>query len=153
MIQTINETNLKDIYEIDDHLWLEKTIEILKSKRFQELDLENLIEELESLGRRDKSKVASLTEQIIRHLLLLQYWHQEYEFNANHWRAEIISFRSQLKRDLTTNLRHYLADALNVIYNDALNFVQQKTNNCVSFPRNCPYTLEQILDPDYLETK
>lgn len=151
MIQTIEKNDLKNLYEIDDHLWLEKTIEVLKNKRFEELDLENLIEELESLGRRDKSTVASLTEQIIRHLLLLQYWDQEYDFNANHWKTEIISFRSQIKRNLTTNLQNYLADTLNLIYRDALKFVKQKTDNSVDFPNTCPYSLEQILNVDYFE--
>ena len=66
--------SLKELYEIDDHLWLEETIKLLKANHLEELDLENLIEELENFGRRDKAKVASLLEQIIRHLLLLQYW-------------------------------------------------------------------------------
>ncbi len=42
--------DLKSLYEIDDHLWLKETIELLKESRFNELDLEHLIEELESLG-------------------------------------------------------------------------------------------------------
>ncbi len=42
--------DLKTLYEIDDSLWLEETIELLKAKRFDALDLENLIEELEDLG-------------------------------------------------------------------------------------------------------
>ena len=52
-------TNLKKLYEIDDHLWLLETIELLKQKKIQELDIENLIEELESLARKDKNAVAS----------------------------------------------------------------------------------------------
>ena len=64
-------TNLKQLYEIDENLWLEKTIELLKQKQFNELDLENLIEELISLGKRDLAKAKSLLRQIIIHLLLL----------------------------------------------------------------------------------
>lgn len=52
--------SLKELYEIDEHLWLEETIKLLKTNHLKELDLENLIEELENLGRRDKAKVASL---------------------------------------------------------------------------------------------
>jgi Domain of unknown function DUF29 len=89
--------SLKQLYEIDDHLWLEQTIKLLKANHLEELDLENLIEELENLGRRDKAKVASLLEQIIRHILLLQYWTEESQYNSGHWKAEIISFRNQLK--------------------------------------------------------
>ncbi len=64
--------NLKELYEIDDNLWLEETVKLLKEKKFTELDLENLIEELDSLARRDKLAMASLLEQIIRHLLLIE---------------------------------------------------------------------------------
>ncbi|MFM8308757.1 MAG: DUF29 family protein, partial [Microcystis aeruginosa] len=42
--------DLKTLYEIDDSLWLEETIELLKAKHFEALDLDNLIEELEDLG-------------------------------------------------------------------------------------------------------
>nr|WP_232826193.1 DUF29 family protein [Cyanothece sp. BG0011] len=47
-------TELKTLYDIDPHQWLEETIKILKDNRFHELDLENLIEELEALGRSEK---------------------------------------------------------------------------------------------------
>ncbi|MGI0482375.1 DUF29 domain-containing protein [Geminocystis sp. CENA526] len=151
MVNTVLTTDLKSIYEIDEHFWLEETIKLLREKRFNELDLENLIEELESLARRDKSKVASLTEQIIRHLLLLQYWTTESEDNFNHWKTEIIGFRSQIKRDLTTNLTNYLRENLDSIYQDALRFVQQKTKYSVTFPDTCPYTLEHILDHNYYD--
>jgi len=61
---------LKQLYDIDDSQWLGETVSLL---RFQQLDLEHLIEELEDLGKEKKNAVASLLEQIIRHLLLLQY--------------------------------------------------------------------------------
>lgn len=145
-----NETKyLQELYEKDDHLWLEKTIELIKQKRFNDLDLDNLIEELESLGRRDKSVVRSLTEQIIRHLLLLQYWREESTRSASHWRAEIISFRSQIEADLTTNLSNFLEKELLKIYKSALKYVQEKTAYSVKFPETCPYTLNQILAEDY----
>ncbi|MEA5620253.1 DUF29 domain-containing protein [Cronbergia sp. UHCC 0137] len=143
-------TDLKKLYEIDDFQWLEETIKLLKNHQFQELDLENLIEELEDLGRRDKNAVASLLEQIIRHLLLLQYWKSEHENNLVHWTGEIYTFRTQLKRRITTNLRNYLESELNLIYQEALGFVKIKTQNSVNFPSECPYCLDQLLDIQWL---
>lgn len=142
-------TNLKQLYEIDDHLWLLETIELLKQKHFQDLDLENLIEELEALARRDKNAVASLLEQIIRHLLLLQYWTEEYNKNSAHWRTEIYGFRTQLKRKLTTNLLNHLQSELFPLYQDALGYVQRKTQFNIDFPKECPYTLEQLLNKNF----
>lgn len=143
-------TNLKKLYEIDDHLWLLETIELLKQKKIQELDIENLIEELESLARKDKNAVASLLEQVIRHLLLLQYWTVEMDRNSAHWQAELYGFRNQLKRKLTTNLRNYLQETYSEIYKDALGYVKIKTQFKVDFPEECPYTLEQLLEQNYL---
>jgi hypothetical protein len=143
-------TQLKKLYEIDDSLWLEETIELLKQKQFEQLDLENLIEELEDLGSEKKNAVEILLEQLIRHLLLCQYWTTEAEINSNHWKAEIIGFRSQLERRLTTNLRNHLLDRLPKIYQAGFKYVNQKTNFTVDFPQECPYTLDQLLDENWL---
>ncbi len=143
-------TNLQQLYKNDDHLWLLQTIELLKQGRFDELDLENLIEELESLAKRDKRQVKSLLEQVIRHLLLLQFWNQEYDRNKNHWRSEIRSFRVELKDRLTSNLYSYLSSIFTTIYEDALGYVQEKTGFTVNFPADCPYSLEEVLDIKYL---
>ncbi|MFM8298288.1 MAG: DUF29 domain-containing protein [Microcystis aeruginosa] len=142
--------DLKTLYEIDDSLWLEATIELLKAKKFDALDLDNLIEELEDLGNEKKFRVASLLEQIIRHCLLLQFWTRERDYNQDHWELEIVNFQIQLKRGLTTNLRNYLQNELTSIYEDAVFFVRKKTKNKVIFPDTCPYSLEELLDPNWL---
>jgi hypothetical protein len=144
--------NLKELYEIDDNLWLEETIKLLKNKEFNLLDLDNLIEELESLSRRDKLAIRSLLEQIIRHLLLLQYWDSEFDCNSNHWAAEIIGFRTQLRNRMTTNFRNYLTEEFDKIYRDAAKYVSKKSG-LNTFPQQCPYTLEQLLDEDWFPSK
>ena len=145
--------NFKQLYETDDYLWLLETVELLKQKKFNELDLENLIEELESMGKRDVNKAKSLIRQIIIHLLLLQYWQLENQINFHHWRGEIKTFRYDLNNHLTTNLKNKLREDLINIYHSALDFVQEKTAFYVNFPPECPYTLEQLLDQDYLPEK
>jgi hypothetical protein len=149
-MQTVTKTDFKKMYEIDAHLWLEETIKVLRENRLNELDIEDLIEELESLSRNDKAKVARFLELIIIHLLLCQFWRAEAEYNLNHWKTELISFRSQIERLLTTNLRNYLENELPKIYKQALKYVKQKTEFKVNFPQDCPYTLEQLLDEDWL---
>ncbi|BCU13855.1 hypothetical protein MAN88_44190 [Microcystis aeruginosa] len=76
---------LKQLYEIDDSQWLGETVSLLRNHQFQQLDLEPLIEELEDLGKEKKNAVASLLEQVIRHLLLMQYWTKEAEYNIINW--------------------------------------------------------------------
>ncbi len=152
MMTVIEKTNLKELYEIDDNLWLEETVKLLKENRLNELDLENLIEELESLARRDKLAMASLLQQIIRHLLLLQYWDDELERNYRHWKSEVTSFRIQIKDHMTRNFYNYLNDNLLSIYQKSRKYVIDKSG-LDTFPEQCPYTLEQLLDEDWFPQK
>ncbi len=150
MVNIKTKTQLKQLYETDENLWLEETIRLLKDNCLEDLDLENLIEELESLGRRDKHRVESLLRQIIIHLLLLQYWTEQYDYNHRHWRGEIATFRVQLNKYLTTNLKNYLSEELASIYQEAVFIVTEKTGlNKSVFTEKCCYSLEQLLDKSW----
>ena len=148
----IEKTNLKELYEIDDYLWIEETVKLLKQKRLAELDLENLIEELEDLGRERKLAMASLLQQIIRHLLLLKYWDSELERNYRHWKSEVTSFRIQINDRMTKNFYNYLSENLPSIYQKSRKYVVDKSG-LNSFPQQCPYILEQLLDEDWFPQK
>jgi type II secretory pathway component PulK len=139
---------LKQLYENEYDRWLDEMIGFLRNRQLIQLDLENLIEELEALGRSEKSAVKSLALQTIIHLLLYQFWDSERKRNENHWAGEIITFRVQLEDRLTTNLRNYLASQLNSIYENARLIAQKKTN-LNSLPEQCPYSLEEILDKQW----
>jgi hypothetical protein len=146
-MKALTKNNIQRLYEIDSYLWLEETIKILKTKNLEYLDLDNLIEELESLGRSDFNKVRSLLRQIIIHLLLLEYWQQEYQRNYRHWESEIIAFRDDLNHNLTASLKNKLTLDLEEIYLVALKFVIKKTGLSKNlFPDNSPYSLQQLLD-------
>lgn len=140
--------NLRKLYEIDDYLWIQETVKLLQEKKFNDLDLDNLIEELEDLGKARRKRIESLLEQIIRHILLWQYWQEERNRCDRHWQGEIFSFRRQINKDLTTNFYNHLSQELANIYDDAWGYVTRKSglNN---LPEKCPYTLEQLLDENW----
>ena len=140
--------NLKELYEHEYDRWLTEMVKLLKNRDLEKLDYDNLIEELETLGRSEKNAVKSLLLQIIVHLMLYQFWQLEKERNANHWAGEIITFRVQLEDKLTTNLRNYLADELGKIYQNALLIVQKKLN-LILYQKKCPYSLEELLDKEW----
>ena len=143
--------SLKSLYEQDEHLWLTETIKLLKENHLEQLDIENLIEELEGLSKRDKNRVESFLRQIIIHLLLLQYWTTEYDYNCRHWQGEIATFRVQLNRSLTTNIQQYLLENMGDLYQESVFIVTQKTGLSLQiFPSICPYSLEQLLDKNWL---
>jgi hypothetical protein len=82
---------------------------------------------------------------------LLQYWTAEHEYNYRHWQGEIATFRVQLNRYLTTNLKQHLLDNIGDIYQDSVFIVTQKTGLGLEiFPSICPYSLEQLLDKSWL---
>jgi hypothetical protein len=145
---TVQTLSLQELYETEYDRWLEETVRRLKSRQLEQLDYENLIEELEDLGRSERNAVKSLLLQIIIHLLFYNFWGQERERNANHWSGEIITFRVQLEDKLTTNLRNYLANELGYIYDNARLIVERKTqlNN---LPIKCPYSLAELLKKEW----
>ena len=141
---------LQELYDIDDHLWLEETIDLLQREKIEALDLEHLIQELKSLGKRDLNKARSLLRQIIVHLLFLQYWEEEYQRNHRHWRGEITAFRADLNDHLTTNLENKLSSDLDSIYQTSRKIVLQKTGlSADNIPNTCPYSLPHLLNEDW----
>jgi hypothetical protein len=83
---------------------------------------------------------------------LLQYWDSESDRNSNHWQAEVVGFRTQLNYRITTNFRNYLTEELDKIYRNAVKYVSKKSG-LNTFPQQCPYTLEQLLDEDWFPSK
>ena len=134
-------------YDIDQDydLWLQEQANLLRSHSFEELDINNLVEELEALVRGEKSAVESFAYQIILHFLLVDYWQEESEYNGNHWKAKVSSFQFQLSNKITTNLINYLNQRLPRLYARAKKTAILKTGLNQRFPENCPYTLEDIL--------
>jgi hypothetical protein len=140
--------NIHDrIYEQEYDRWLEQQIEALKKRDLTQLDLEHLIEELEGLGNEQKSAVESYTRRIIEHLLYCQYWMSERDRNLNHWRHEITVFRDDLETRLTTNLRKHLDANCARLFKKAKRAAE--LNSGLQMPDKL-YTLEQILDEDFL---
>ncbi|MGC8452966.1 MAG: DUF29 domain-containing protein [Cylindrospermopsis raciborskii] len=148
-LEDLKLVDLQKLHETDDYQWLLTNIKLLKNRQFDQLDLENLIEELTDLGNEKKNAVRSLLEQIIRHLLLIEYWREEHEINSHHWQSELLGFPYQMQDRLTTNLQLFLAQEMKNIYQRGLKFVQIKTKFKLQFPTECPYTLEQLLNIDY----
>ncbi|MFM7602010.1 MAG: DUF29 domain-containing protein, partial [Pseudanabaena sp.] len=110
----------KTLYESDYSLWVQETAKQLQNRDFDALDLENLIEEVLDLSRRDKLKVKSLLKRLFEHLLKLKYWQSEVFRNQAHWRREIINFRQQIRDELkdSPSLRPFLTQVLDECYQD-----------------------------------
>lgn len=91
---------VKSRYDADYQRWLEQTVEQLKSRDFNNLDLEKLIEEIKGLGRSDKRAIESYLTRLCEHLLNMIYWQSGREWNFRGWRVEIDNFCSEIKTSL-----------------------------------------------------
>jgi hypothetical protein len=140
-----------DLYEEDFVLWAERQAALLRAKRFDELDLDNLIEEVEDFSRRERDTVESHVETILEHLLNL-----ELSNVTRPRRGRLVTVdrqRARLVRKLTTTLRNHLQSELPAVYAGVRQpLARQLEEDHVpadALPAACPYTLDQILDPDW----
>ena len=63
----------KELYERDFYAWTQEMSRLLRTRRFSELDLENLIEEVEDLGSSQRSCLESRLETLMEHLLSIAF--------------------------------------------------------------------------------
>ena len=141
------------LYEQDFSLWIETTAKLLKERRFESVDVENLIEEIESMGRSERRELESRLTTIVEHLLKLIYWTAEKEYNARGWRITVIEQRRQLQRLLKDSPS--LKVLLGEIYSDCYQIARKDTLQKYQlsdemFPTDPPFTVEETLDSDYL---
>ena len=140
------------IYEQDYSQWLQLTLEQLENRDLANIDWENLAEEIRALGNEQKHKVESYLRQLIKHLLLYQYWESEKIYCAKGWLDEIDNFRSELDSLLESKvLYNHCEKVLDKIYLKSRNSAVRKSAIASEIiPVSCPYSLNQILDFEWL---
>lgn len=136
-------------YEQDFYRWIYQNIELLKQRNFDALDIDILIDELESMAKRDRRELLSHLMILIAHLLK---WQFQIEQRSSSWRGSIREQRIQIAEQLTESpsLRNYLQESISKAYPKAVELAEEETGlNQQIFPRECPYSLEQICDTKF----
>ena len=100
----------KSLYDRDYNLWQQQAIAALQNKDINNLDWENLIAEIEEVGKSQKRGLNNYTQRLIEHILKIKYWESEKERNLAHWRIEVRNFREQILDLLadSPSLQNYL---------------------------------------------
>jgi Domain of unknown function DUF29 len=148
MMATRIKPTLKQLYEEDFYVWTQRQAELLRARRYDELDLEHLIEEVEDLGGALKRSVRSRVRTIIEHLLKLQ--HSPAVDPRPGWRDTVRTQRDDLVDDLTPSLRRELQGELEELYARARQRAQGSLRDhgeraaADALPEACPYTADQI---------
>lgn len=138
------------LYEQDILLWVEDTVNKLKSRDFKNLDIDNLIEEVESLGISQKKELISRLMVLLEHLLKRLYVDLPYDYNG--WERTIRNQRNALElllRD-APSLKTRWDDSFIVGWEIALKTVRKEYHQ-VAFPDRWPYAqnIETILNEDF----
>jgi hypothetical protein len=137
----------KILYETDYNQWVNETVQQLRERQFDGVDWDNLIEEIEDMGKSQKRALESFLTRLVEHLLKLSYWESEKERNSNHWKSEIVNFRYQIHKRLkeSPSLRPELESIYAEIFPVAIKAVSQL------FPleKDVYISLEKTLDNDW----
>ncbi|MBN9309805.1 DUF29 domain-containing protein [Devosia sp.] len=148
----MNKIDLKKLadYEEDFALWSAEQAALIRAGKFDRVDLENIAEEIESLGSNEKQEIESRLEVLIAHLLK---WERQPEHRSRSWSSTIDEQRYRIARRIkhSPSLRTYPGEVFSELYPQARKTASAETTIYLHlFPETCPFTIEQILDPDFL---
>ena len=149
MIETVK-TPPKNLYEADYLQWLETNLGNLRNKNYAQVDWENLLEEIEDMGRSEKRSLKSNLIIVLLHLLKWQY---QPERQGGSWERSIIEHRRRIKEALkdSPSLKPYLTNILEESYTESVKQAKAETRLPLeTFPQECPYSLTSILDDGFL---
>ena len=133
-------------YEQDFYAWTQEQCELLRLGEWHALDIENLVEEISSLGKQQKQELRNRLGVLIGHLLK---WQFQTELRGKSWRATIREQRDEILDILKENpsLKPYLDEAIQKGFRQGINLVLRETPLDIDdLPSACPYENAQILD-------
>ena len=136
-------------YDADFYAWANEQAALLRSGRLHEVDVANLAEEIESLGRSEKRELVNRLSVLLAHLLK---WQVQPSFRGSSWRLTIEEQRARLQQHLADNpsLRAKLPEAVIQAYRLGWLAAQRETGLGQDvFPREPPWSIEQVLDEQF----
>ncbi|CAK0757943.1 conserved hypothetical protein [Gammaproteobacteria bacterium] len=142
-------TIMAELYTHDFHAWALQAAELVRNRRFEDINLEELAEELEALGNQERKEVANRLVILLAHLLK---WEFQPAHRGSSWRGTIIEQRKQIFRQLqySPSIKPHLQAAIEDAYPDAVDIAVDETDlPPATFPSNCHYAIEQILDKKF----
>ena len=131
--------------------WLEGQAKALRTTRPSRVDWAGIAEELEAMARKDRTSLRSHLQDLLTHLLK---WAYQPGRRSKSWVASINQARDRIEDLLEESPS--LAHELNVelagskVYGRAVRDAALDTGGKVEFPRQCPWTVEQLRNPKFL---
>jgi len=135
---------VSQLYEQDYSQWAETMADLLASGKFTELDIQNLVEEVRDLSKRERDRLLSTLRLIIHHLLK---WDYQPDRRSRSWQVTIQRERNNINFYLkdSPSLKRYLTNEwLGELYINAKLEAFKETD--LEFPTNCPYDIDEVLN-------
>ena len=137
------------LYEEDFYAWTVDQAAKLRARAHNSIDWDNAAEEIESVGNTERNEIESRLGILLAHLLK---WRYQPTQRSNSWKATITEQRSRIARRIrqSPSLRLFPSEVLGEEYPLARLSAIGETNLAEeTCPAECPYTIEQILDPEF----
>lgn len=137
-------------YSTDFSLWVQQTAQFLKEERWHDVDVEHLIKEIEGVGVSERRAIVS---QLVRLLLHLLKWHYQPARRSDSWLDSMTDARTQISLTIedSPSLKNYPQEQLNLCYERARRQAAKQTGQSLSvFPEVCPYSIDLVLNEDWL---
>ncbi|QSJ15422.1 DUF29 domain-containing protein [Nostoc sp. UHCC 0702] len=149
-----------NLYDRDLQYWIEQTIQQLRNREFESLDIEHLIEELIDLGKAEKNALKSNLTILLAHLLKLMVQHDVPDMIKGSWYSSVLEHRQRVLNNLsdTPSLKSFLVEAIEKAYLDGRKLAIKEGKLAKfgvsvpeesEYPTVCPFSVEQILDEDF----
>ena len=135
---------MKELYEQDYSQWAETMADLLASGNFTRLDIENLVEEVRDLSKRERDRLLSSLRLILHHLLK---WDYQSHKRSRSWQNTIGRERDNIGlylEDSPSLVRYLDAESLEKIYRLAHADAMRETG--LDLPKACPYSIETVLN-------
>lgn len=139
------ESLMQSLYETDFYAWTQEQVNLLRNHQWSQLDLSNLIEEIESLGRQQRAELRNRLSVLIAHLLK---WEYQPTRRSRSWLNTIRIQRIDTLelREENPSLKPYLPEVLQKAYIKGIALASGETNLPIkTFPQDCPYSIDEIL--------
>ncbi|MCC5624332.1 DUF29 domain-containing protein [Nostoc sp. CHAB 5715] len=137
------------LYETDFYAWTQEQVTLLRNEQWSQIDLQNLIEEIQSLGKQQRQELRNRLSVLIAHLLK---WEYQSGRRSRSWLATLRIQRLDIAELLEDNpsLKPYLEEALRKAYLKGVELAVGETDLPKrTFPVESPYSLVEIVDYDF----
>jgi len=142
-------SQLTQLYDDDVYTWAMRNAELLRQGRFDQIDVEHIAEEIESVGKSERRELENRLIVLLTHLLK---WRSQPGRRGRSWRATIKEQRRRVAGVLRTNpgLRPLLDEILDEAYQSARLVASRETDlDEATFPEVCPYAFEDVLADEF----